>query len=114
MSSTNLYIGLVNVLDGEIEEIHYHRDKLENFHHHFYFSPGAVPKIAEGKVVMFWNDEADNLYVGWRENVTHSELHFLKKRIRSQLRNKEESRKNSQHKTIWRRAGEFVRKYFLF
>jgi hypothetical protein len=49
------WIGTVNVLDGEIEEVHtYEKAKNNDFHHHFYFSISQLDKMNEKECMIFW------------------------------------------------------------
>lgn len=52
------WIGCVNILDGEIEEVHtYEEAKRNDFHHSFYFSPNMLEKIQDEECMVFWVDE---------------------------------------------------------
>jgi hypothetical protein len=49
------WIGTVNVMDGEIEEVHTYEEAAANdFHHSFYFSPGQQEKMVDGEAMVFW------------------------------------------------------------
>ena len=49
------WIGTVNVMDGEIEEIHTYEEARDNdFHHSFYFSQPQQEKMTDGEVMIFW------------------------------------------------------------
>ena len=49
------WIGTINVMDGEIEEVHTYEEARDNdFHHSFYFSQPQVEKMTDGEVMIFW------------------------------------------------------------
>jgi hypothetical protein len=49
------WIGSVNILDGEIEEVHTFDEAQEHdFHHSFYFSQNQVEKIDQEECMIFW------------------------------------------------------------
>lgn len=59
------WIGSVNVMDGEIEEVHTYEEARDNdFHHNFYFSPAQVEKFTEGECMIFWINE-DGIQAEW-------------------------------------------------
>lgn len=54
------WIGSVNVLDGEIEEVHtYQEAKSYDFHHSFYFSSAQQEKLEDGECHIFWIDDGE-------------------------------------------------------
>jgi hypothetical protein len=49
------WIGTVNVLDGEIEEVHtYEEAERNDFHHSLYFSQSQIDKIDNEECMVFW------------------------------------------------------------
>lgn len=51
------WIGTINLLDNEIEEVHtYEEAESHDFHHSYYFSEGQLDKISEGECAIFWVD----------------------------------------------------------
>jgi hypothetical protein len=52
------WIGIANIYNGEIEEVHtYDEAKANDFHHSFYFSNSAQEKIQNGDAMVFWVDK---------------------------------------------------------
>jgi len=59
------WIGTVNVLDGEIEEVHTYEQARDNdFHHTFYFSEPQQEKMTNGECMIFWIN-ADGIQAEW-------------------------------------------------
>jgi hypothetical protein len=59
-TSEKFWIGSVNVLDGEIEEVHtYEEAKSYDFHHSFYFSQAQQEKMEEGECHVFWVEDGE-------------------------------------------------------
>ena len=59
------WIGSVNVMNGEIEEVHtYEEARDKDFHHNLYFSPVQVEKFTEGECMIFWIN-ADGIQAEW-------------------------------------------------
>lgn len=62
-----IWCGSVNLLDGEIEEVHsYEEAQAMDFHHSLYFSEAQVEKMAGGECAFFWIDSGQ-VEVNWRE-----------------------------------------------
>jgi hypothetical protein len=56
------WIGSVNVLDGQIEEVHtYQAAERNDFHHSYYFSIAQQEKMSDGVSVVFWIDQGGDI-----------------------------------------------------
>ena len=61
------WCGSVNLLDGEIEEVHsYGEAQAMGFHHSLYFSQAQVEKMAAGECAFFWIDNGQ-VDIDWGE-----------------------------------------------
>lgn len=52
------WCGSVNLLDGEIEEVHFYEEaETMGFHHTLYFSEAQLAKMDAGECVFFWIED---------------------------------------------------------
>lgn len=74
--------GSVNLLDGQIEEVHgYAEAARADFHHTFYFSPEQIEKMDAGECAFFFVNERGGIEGDWRESVSPSLLRQIEGQI---------------------------------
>lgn len=82
-SMTPFWIGTVNTLDGEIEEIHtYEEAQQHDFHHSYYFSNSQIEKIDQEECMVFWVDNHELIYE-WTRGIIHADIVY---KINQQIR----------------------------
>jgi len=75
------WIGVVNLLDGEIEEVHsYEEAERTDFHHNFYFSDSALEKIEDEEWAIF-TAEKDKI-MDWTTKFSDE----IKRKIKQQIK----------------------------
>lgn len=95
------WCGSVNLLDGEIEEVHaYGEAEAMDFHHSLYFSHAQVEKMADGECAFFWITDDGQVEIDWgskdseatifhvgdgRVEITRRD-YFIEERIAAQVR----------------------------
>ena len=61
------WCGSVNLLDGQIEEVHsYGEAQAMDFHHSLYFSEAQVEKMAAGECAFFWINDG-RVEIDWED-----------------------------------------------
>jgi len=74
--------GSVNLLDGQIEEVHdYAEAARADFHHTFYFSPEQIEKMDTGECAFFFVNECGGIEGDWRESISPSLLRQIEGQI---------------------------------
>jgi hypothetical protein len=68
------WIGVVNNLDGKIEDVYdYETAKSTDFHHSKYMNPELIPSIMswsdDSPMKVFWFNDNGDIEVGWRNQV---------------------------------------------
>jgi hypothetical protein len=75
------WIGAVNLLDNQIEEVHSYKEAEANdFHHSFYFSDNAVEKIRDDEWTVFWIENG-KIMANWRNQVESKVISDIEKQI---------------------------------
>jgi hypothetical protein len=75
------WIGAVNLLDNQIEEVHTYKEAEANdFHHSFYFSDNAVEKIRDNEWTVFWIENG-KIMANWRNQVENKVINDIEKQI---------------------------------
>jgi hypothetical protein len=83
------WAGLVNILDGYIEEVHDYVD-AENaeFHHSYYFSPRALRRLEEQEGIIFFVFDDGDIQI-WEDHespqLTNKEKEALTDAIKEQI-----------------------------
>ena len=74
--------GSVNLIDGEIEEVHtYEEAKANDFHHSSYFSEGQVEKMDDEENAFFWVEDG-KVYGNWRTDIDDRIIKRIKEQIK--------------------------------
>ena len=76
------WCGSVNLLDGQIEEVHtYRQAEAASFHHSWIFSDQQVEKMDNGECAFFWIDDG-KIEGDWRVNIPQNIIDKIKEQIK--------------------------------
>jgi hypothetical protein len=78
------WIGAINSLDNQIEEVHSYKEAEANdFHHSFYFSDTAVEKINDEEWSVFWIEKGQIIlhWRNWKNQVESKVISDIEKQI---------------------------------